>query len=73
MSCVRCCRVSISANTAFTIFRVDVFWGYRKSYVDQAVCGEWDVKDLIGRIKKWAAIQSAMTTWLRKGDDEKCF
>jgi hypothetical protein len=73
MSFVGCCRFSVSADTAVVIFRVNVYWGFRKTYIGQAVGGEWHVKDLIVRIEKWAAIQSVMSTWLRKRGYEKSF
>jgi hypothetical protein len=31
------------------------------------VGGKWDVTKQIGRVEEWAAIQSVMSTWLRKG------
>jgi hypothetical protein len=44
------------ANVAFAIVRVNVYWGVlRKSYVEQAIGDEWDVKDLIGGTEEYAA------------------
>jgi hypothetical protein len=34
--------------------------GFRKSYIEQAVGGKWDVRDLIGRTEEQAAIQSVV-------------
>jgi hypothetical protein len=42
---------------------------FRTPYIQQAVGGEWGVKDLIGGTVEWAAIQSVTSTWLRRGDD----
>jgi hypothetical protein len=47
MSHIKCCRFSnVSANIAVAIFRANVYWAFRKSYIDQTG-GEWDEKDLI--------------------------
>jgi hypothetical protein len=48
-------------------------WHFWKSYIEQAVGGEWDVTNLIGRVEERAAIQLVMSTWLRKRGDEKFF
>jgi hypothetical protein len=63
---------SILANTAVTIFRVSVFWGGRKLYIDQVVGGNWVVKGAIGGTEE-GAIQSGESMSLRKRDDEKTF
>jgi hypothetical protein len=73
MSRVKYCRFSISANTALATFRVNVYWGFRKSYIELAEGGEWDVKYMTDRTEEWAAIQSVAGTWLRKTSNEKSF
>jgi hypothetical protein len=47
---------------------VGCFW---KPYIGQAVDSKWDMADLIGGAGEWAAIQLAMSMWLRKRGDEK--
>jgi hypothetical protein len=42
--------------------------GFRKPYTEQTVGSEWDVKDHIGGTEEWA-----MSTWIRKRGNEKCF
>jgi hypothetical protein len=44
-----------------------------KPYVEQAVDGEWVVKDLIGRTEEWAAIELVVSMWLRKRGDDQSF
>jgi hypothetical protein len=55
-------------SAASNVERFSTFWqtlqlpstGYvcfRKPYIEQAVGGEWDVKDVVGRTEEWAAIQ----------------
>jgi hypothetical protein len=75
MSHVKCYRFSIVlVNTAVAIFRANVYWGFRKPYIVQAIVGdEWDVKDLFDRTEEWVGIQLAVSTWLREGGDEKIF
>jgi hypothetical protein len=47
MSCVKCFRFSnILTDTAVAIFRVNVYWGFRKPHIQQAVGGKWDVEYL---------------------------
>jgi hypothetical protein len=45
--------------------------GFSKSCIEQAVGGEWDVKDLIDRTEEHAAIQLVVSTWLRNRGDGK--
>jgi hypothetical protein len=73
VSHIKCCRFSISADIAVAILRVNVYWGFRKPYIEQAVGGKWDVTDLIGRTEKQAAIQSVTNMWFKKSCDEKKF
>jgi hypothetical protein len=47
--------------------------GFRKTYIEQAVGGEWDVKGLMGGTEERAATQSVPSTWLRKTGDKKVF
>jgi hypothetical protein len=44
---------------------------FRKPYIEQAVGGEWDAKDLIGGTEERAVIQSVTSMWLEKRCDEK--
>lgn len=46
---------------------------FRKAYTDWAVGGKWDVKDLIGRSKEQAAIQTGTRMWLIKRGEGKIF
>jgi hypothetical protein len=40
-----------------------IFW---KPSIRLAVGNKWDLTDLIGGVGEWAAVQLAMSTWLRK-------
>jgi hypothetical protein len=45
---VKCSGVSnVLANTAVAIFSANVYWGFRKPYIEQAVVSEWDVTYMI--------------------------
>jgi hypothetical protein len=62
---------NVLENTAVTTFRVNVCWSlFRKPYIQQAVGGKWDVKDLIGGTQEWAANQ-LVSMWMRKCGNEK--
>jgi hypothetical protein len=44
-----------------------------KLYIDQTTGGEWDVMNRTGRTEQQFAIQSGMSTLLRKRGDKKNF
>jgi hypothetical protein len=49
MSHIKLCKFSVSANIAFTIFRINMLVGcFWKRYIGQAVGSEWNMMDLIG-------------------------
>jgi hypothetical protein len=50
-----------------------VLGGFRKPYVEQAVGGEWDAKNLIGRTEERVAIQPVMNACLMKRGNDKSF
>jgi hypothetical protein len=65
MSHVESGGFSITANNVVAIFRVDVCWGFRKPYIQQAVGGKWKGRYQIGRTEERSAIQLVASMWLR--------
>jgi hypothetical protein len=56
---------NVSVNIAVAIFRVNTLV---VNFLE-ALYGagsKWDMTDLIGGVREWAAIQLAMSMWLRK-------
>jgi hypothetical protein len=44
-------------NISVAIFRVNMYWGFWKPFVDQAIGNEWDVQDIIFRAEKHTAVE----------------
>jgi hypothetical protein len=70
--CIECWRFSsVSANITVVIFRVDIFWGFRK-ILCRYQNGQWlQMKLRLDGTDERGVIQYRVTTWSMKWGDEK--